>query len=79
MRDSQKIRDSFCRLYKRHPWSADEYRAYVKALELKISFNRGAMTVGEIRQILDQDPELESHFFEITKAETAKQQREANQ
>ena len=78
MRDSQKIRDSFCRLYKRHPATPEEYQAYVKALELKISFNRGAMTVGEIRTQLDLNPEWEDHYFAIVKAETEKQQREQN-
>lgn len=72
------LMSSFVRLYRRQPASIGEYQAYLYALDLKIRFNNGALTVGEVRTQLEKIEGAEEHYLAIVKAETEKQQREQN-
>lgn len=69
---------SFGRLYGRQPATITEYQVYLYALDLKIRFNAGGLTVGDVRTQLEKIEGAEDHYLAIVKAETEKQQREQN-
>ena len=69
---------SFGRLYGRQPATITEYQAFLYALDLKIRFNAGGLTVGDVRTQLEKIDGAEDHYLAIVKAETEKQQREQN-
>jgi len=77
MRDTPARREAFHKTHQRAPASADEYQAFLHALNLWFRWQSKKITVGEVRTQLEKIEGAEEHYLAIVKAETEKQ-REQN-
>lgn len=76
MRDTAARREAFHKAHQRAPASADEYQAFLHALNLWFRWQSKKITVGEVRTELEKIDGAEDHYLAIVKVETEKQQRE---